>query len=166
MAGGSTAGPGEARADLFDGRPWFIVSGGADARAVTRVRTLVQALGAEPVLMPDDGSEHDRVMAAVSHLPQVVASALMATVGTATASGGLEWAGNGLRDTTRLAESSPDMWASIVATNRDYLAPLLAALARDLHALAGRLDDREAVRALLTTGSEQRRRLADTRPKG
>lgn len=165
MAGSATSGPCEARADLFDAKPWFLFPRGADPRAVTRVRGFVAALGARPVLLQDDGSEHDRLMAAVSHLPQIVASALMAVVGEATAAGGLEWAGSGLRDTTRLAAGSADIWAGILATNRDTIRPLLLTLSDHLRALADRLDDPQAVRALLDAANLHRRRLVESRPE-
>ena len=163
MAGAASSGPGEARADLFDGNPWFLFPRGADPRALTRVRAFVEALGARPTLLDDDGSEHDRVMAAVSHLPQIVASALMTVAGEATASGGLDWAGNGLRDTTRLAAGSADIWSSILATNRDAMRPLLLTLSDRLRALADRLDDPQAVRTLFDAANLHRRRLIESR---
>jgi prephenate dehydrogenase len=141
MAGGTTSGPAAARADLFDRRPWFLVRGAAAPEATDRARGLVEACGAEPVEMADDGAAHDELMAAISHLPQLVSTALLARVGEAVGAEGLRRAGAGLRDTTRLAASSPDMWRSIVATNRDALAPLLRGLARELDTAAGRLDD-------------------------
>ena len=69
MAGG-TAGAGGARADLFDGRPWFLTNPDAPD-AVRRAVKFVEALGAKPVVLNDHGEEHDRLMAAISHLPQV-----------------------------------------------------------------------------------------------
>ena len=163
MAGAASSGPGEARADLFDAKTWFLFAGGADPRALARVRAFVEALGARPTLLDDDGSEHDRVMAAVSHLPQIVASALMTVAGEATATGGLEWAGNGLRDTTRLAAGSADIWSSILATNRDAMRPLLLTLSDRLRALADRLDDPQALRDLFDAANHHRRRLIESR---
>ena len=57
------------------------------------------------MVLSDHGEEHDRLMAAISHLPQVAASTLMAIVARAVGPQNLQWAGNGLRDTTRLAAS-------------------------------------------------------------
>jgi prephenate dehydrogenase len=145
MAGGTTSGPGEARADLFDARPWFLVNPDAPD-AVRRAVKFVEALGARAVVLSDHGEEHDRLMAAVSHLPQVTASALMNAVARAVGDDNLKWAGNGLRDTTRLASSGADMWESVLATNSRELKPLLKALSADLSALADRLEDRDAVR--------------------
>jgi len=166
MAGAASSGPADARADMFDEKPWFLLPRGADSRAVARVRAFVEALRARPVLLDEDGSEHDRVMAAVSHLPQIVASSLMATVGEATVAGGLEWAGNGLRDTTRLAAGSAETWSSILATNREALRPLLISLADRLQALANQLDDAQAVQRLFDTANLHRRRLVDSRHDG
>jgi prephenate dehydrogenase len=150
MAGGSTTGPSGARADLFDGRTWLLVVGGVNEELREQARRFVQALGAVPVETPDRGALHDRVVAAVSHLPQIVASALLARVGESVGADGLRWSGGGLRDTTRLAESHSDIWRSIVATNQEAIAPLLKALAADLDALADRLDDPGAIDELFS----------------
>ena len=145
MAGGTTSGPAQARADLFDGRPWFLTNPDAPD-AVRRAVKFVEALGAHAVPLADHGQEHDRLMAAVSHLPQLTASALMIAVARAVGDDNLKWAGNGLRDTTRLAASGAEMWESVLATNSKELKPLLKALGADLSALADRLEDRAAVR--------------------
>ena len=145
MAGGTTSGPAKARADLFDGRPWFLTNPDAPD-AVRRAIKFVEALGAQAVPLSDQGQEHDRLMAAVSHLPQLTASALMIAVARAIGDDNLKWAGSGLRDTTRLACSGADIWESVLATNSTELKPLLQALASDLAALAERLEDRDVVR--------------------
>jgi prephenate dehydrogenase len=144
MAGGTSTGPAGARADLFDGRTWFLTNPDAP-EAVVRAVEFVEALGAEPVVLTDHGEEHDRLMAAVSHLPQLVASALMITAARAVGTDNLKWAGKGLRDTTRLASSQASVWHSILASNSAEIKPLLRAMAADLVTLSDQLDDREAV---------------------
>jgi prephenate dehydrogenase len=156
MAGSEHHGPDAARADLFDARPWFLIG---EAAAVADMGILVQALGAAPLFMSDGGAEHDRVMAAVSHLPQVVVSALMARVGETVGQDGLSYAGAGLRDTTRLAGSEASVWESVLATNGDALQPLLLELADDLQKIARQLDDRSAVRRLFGIANMYRRAL-------
>jgi prephenate dehydrogenase len=156
MAGAASSGPAGARADMFDDKAWFLVPHGAAPRALERARAFVTSLGARPVVFDDDGSEHDRVMAAVSHLPQVVASALMAVVGDAAGEEGLQWAGRGLRDTTRLAASSASMWESILASNAQELRPLLLELAEDLRSTAEHLDDASVVRSLFERSARYR----------
>ena len=145
MAGGTSAA--DARADLFDGRPWFLTNPDAPD-AVKRAATFVEALGAKPVILPDHGAEHDRLMAAVSHLPQVMSTMLMAIVARKVGVDNLQYAGSGLRDTTRLAASPASTWESILASNSRELGPLLKYLASELHTLAGQLDDPIAVRTL------------------
>ena len=145
MAGGTSAA--EARADLFDGRPWFLTNPDAPD-AVRRASRLVEAFGARPVVLPDYGEEHDRLMAAVSHLPQVTATALMAIVARAAGAENLQWAGSGLRDTTRLASSQAEVWQGVLASNSHELKPLIKHLASELAAFADRLEDPEAVRQL------------------
>jgi prephenate dehydrogenase len=143
MAGGTDSGPRHARADLFDARAWFLVDGSAPPETSARARAFVDGLGAIPV--PADPEWHDRVMAAGSHLPQVTATLLMKIVGEALGEAELHWSGSGLRDTTRLAASPATTWAGVLATNRDYLKPLIATLVDELTRLADRLDQPEVV---------------------
>ena len=92
----------------------------------------VSGLRAIPHQMPAD--EHDRLLAYISHLPQLTVSALMHVVGAQAREDGLALAGRGLRDTTRLASSPAATWRDIVATNGDNVATalddLIAALQR------------------------------------
>lgn len=145
MAGGTSLA--DAREDLFDGRPWFLANPDAP-EAVTRASHFVEALGAKPIVLPDHGEEHDRLMAAISHLPQITATTLMAVVARAVGAENLQWAGNGLRDTTRLAASPAATWESILASNNHELKPLLKYLAFELATIADRLEDPAAVRKL------------------
>jgi prephenate dehydrogenase len=104
-------------------------------------------------------------VAAVSHLPQIVASALMTRVGLAAGTEGLGHAGAGLRDTTRLADSPADVWASVLATNADRIAPLVQALASDLQEIASQLESAghgagdQSVRRLFEEAARWRSRL-------
>jgi prephenate dehydrogenase len=147
MAGGTAPGAAGARAELFDAAPWFLTNPDAPD-AVQRAVKFVEALGAQAVVLADYGEEHDRLMAAISHLPQLTASTLMTVVARVVGEDNLKWAGKGLRDTTRLAASRPEMWQSILATNSAELKPLLKYLAAELSTLADRLEDPEAVKRL------------------
>ena len=152
MAGGTAPGSAGARAELFDNAPWFLTNPDAPD-AVQRAIKFVEALGAQAVVLADYGEEHDRLMAAISHLPQVTASTLMTVVARVVGEDYLKWAGKGLRDTTRLAASRPEMWQSILATNSAELKPLLKYLAAELSALADRLEDPEAIKRLFDDAS-------------
>jgi prephenate dehydrogenase len=156
MAGSERTGPDAARADLFDARPWFLIG---RAPSAFEAGTFVRQLGATPLFMNDDGSEHDQVMAAVSHLPQVVATALMARVGETVGRDGLSHAGTGLRDTTRVAGSEARVWESVLGTNADALRPLLLKLSEDLQTIAGQLDDPAAIRRLFGLANMYRKEL-------
>lgn len=157
MAGGSRPGPEHASAALFEGRPWFLTAGGAPPHAVALARTLAEGCGAR-VVDTDPGS-HDTTVAAVSHLPQAVASVLMTVVADAADDAALATAAGGLRDATRIAESPAGMWQPVFAANADRIAPLVREAAARLTALADRLDDAEAVRALFAAANAGRRRL-------
>ena len=156
MAGGTSVA--DARADLFDGKPWFLANPDAPD-AVRRASRFVEALGARPVVLSDHGEEHDRLMAAVSHLPQVTATLLMAVVARAVGPDNLQWAGNGLRDTTRLASSQAEMWQSVLSSNSQELRPLMKHLASELASFADRLDDPAAVQELFDEANRARSSL-------
>jgi len=125
LGGAAKGGLEHARPDLFAGRPWLLTPDGADS-AIQKLSGFIRALGAEPRMLAADA--HDRLLAFLSHLPQLTASALMQVVGDAVGDDGLELAGRGLADTTRLASSPADIWKDIVATNADEIGPALDAL--------------------------------------
>lgn len=157
MAGASVSGPTLATAALFDGRPWFVEPGDAPPDAVAAVEALVVACGGRPV--PTDADVHDALVAAVSHLPQLVSALLMSVVHESAGPGGLACAAGGLRDTTRLAASAASMWAPIFAANRDHLAPLARELSQRLADAAAALDDRDAMTRLFAAANRHRRDL-------
>lgn len=138
MAGRETAGPWNARADLFRGRPWPLVASAATApEAVAAAVALAELCGANPE--PWSASAHDAAVAAVSHVPQLVASALAASLADVD-SGYFELAGAGLRDTTRLAASPPDMWADICSQNAEAVAPRLRQVITELTTVSSTLE--------------------------
>jgi prephenate dehydrogenase len=133
-----------ARADLFRGRPWILTpDGSAAAETVDRLARFIQSLGARPATM--DADEHDRLMAFLSHLPQLTASALMDVVGEATDSSGLRLAGRGLVDSTRLASSPADVWRDVCAANSQDIGAALDRLIACLQQLRTGLADGETV---------------------
>jgi prephenate dehydrogenase len=134
LGGAAASGLDHARPDLFKGRPWlFTPAGDAAGDALDRLLAFASALGAVPRVTTAEA--HDRLMAFLSHLPQLTASALMQVVGDAVGNEGLALAGRGLVDTTRLASSPPDIWKDIAATNADAIGvalDTLVELLRDL----------------------------------
>ena len=138
VAGAAMGSVENVRRDLFHGRPWILTPLPEDDPRPTRradletIETFVRHLGAEPCRLAP--AEHDRLMAYVSHLPQFAVSALMHVVGERVGHDGLLLAGNGLRDSTRLASSPAGTWRDIAATNAPAinvaLDDLIAALQR------------------------------------
>jgi prephenate dehydrogenase len=117
MAGSEKSGYDVARADLFDGATVIVTSTDACApHAVKSVTALWEALGARVSVL--DPAAHDRVVAAISHLPHVAAWALMDAVARFEP-GALAFAARGFKDTTRIAASDPAMWTDILLDNRD-----------------------------------------------
>jgi prephenate dehydrogenase len=130
LAGGATGGPARASADLFDGAIWFITpSPSAGSEHVARVERLVGALGARPVRL--DPEAHDRILAATSHLPHVLANLLMRAA-AAAGEDALGYAGASLREMTRVAGANPAIWSDIFVENGDLIAGALETLALEL----------------------------------
>jgi prephenate dehydrogenase len=123
MAGSERAGLAHARADLFAGRPWLLVEGTGGSADAARVEAFVRMLGADPQWM--DAEAHDRRVAYVSHLPQLVAVALMNAADEGVGAEGLRLAGPAFHEMTRLAASPADLWQGIVPPNADFVAEAL-----------------------------------------
>ena len=158
MAGREKGGPGSARADLFFARPWVIsASEAADSNAVEIVRDLAVRVGALPIEL--SAQQHDAAVALVSHLPPLVSSAL-ATALTSGTDEQLALAGQGLRDTARIASSDPDLWLQIVSQNADAITPLIRAVREELQSLEQALQNLDAqgalakVHSLLSRGNQ------------
>jgi prephenate dehydrogenase len=151
MAGRERSGAIAARADLFIGRPW-VIAGHDDisyARAAA-VEHLALDLGALPIEMT--AHDHDRNVALVSHAPQVISSLLAARLTGAT-DAATSLAGQGLRDTTRIASSDPELWVQILRANAPAIRDILSAYRDDLDLVISTLGAPDA------TGS--RRALAE-----
>jgi prephenate dehydrogenase len=167
LGGAARGGLEHARPDLFAGRPWLLtpesLSHRADAKAddlgdaVERLSSFVRALGAEPRVM--DVATHDRLLAFLSHLPQLTASALMEVVGEAVGQEGLALSGKGLADTTRLASSPADIWKDIAATNADEIGPALDALIKVLQELRRDLPNGDTLVQVFNDAAYWRRTL-------
>ena len=163
LAGAAHGGLDHARPDLFTGRPWLLTptfarrAGGEASDSVDRLTAFIQALGAEPRIVPPDA--HDRLLAFLSHLPQLTASALMRVVGDAVGDDGLALAGRGLADTTRLASSPADIWRDIAASNADQIGPALDALIEVLQDLRADLPDGDRLEEVFTDAARWRAAL-------
>lgn len=161
MGGSAAGGFASARPDLFRSRPWiFTPHNDASGEALERLFAFASALGAAPTRM--SAEEHDEVLAFLSHLPQLTASALMDVVGSG-AGDALSLAGRGLVDTTRLAASPAGIWQDVAATNADRIRPALDALIARLAELRDRLADGDVIERLFDDANRWRRKLMEGR---
>jgi len=156
MAGRERGGPVAARADLFTGRPWVIAPPAeAPLAAVRMIEDLALDLEATPVVL--DAVAHDEAVALVSHVPQIVASILAARL-TGAPDEAIALAGQGLRDTTRIAASDPALWVQILGANAGAVAEVLKAFRADLDVALSALSEpdapgaRRAVADLIASG--------------
>jgi prephenate dehydrogenase len=115
IAGSHHSGPANARGELFTGAPYVLIreNGEGNSRQLSALSKTLETIGAHVTFMT--ATEHDRHVALLSHLPQLLSSALAATVKNTNAP--ISLAGTGYRDMTRLAASSWSMWHDILATN-------------------------------------------------
>jgi prephenate dehydrogenase len=161
IGGAERGGFGFARPDLFRGKPWIFTpraGGSSDPPAsLDRLFEFVRGLGARPTTM--DADTHDRVMAYVSHLPQLTASVLMEVVGRAASSDGLRFAGRGLTDSTRLASSPASVWREICEANADDIGPALDALIARLSELRADLQSGRTVAEVFDDAAKWRAEL-------
>jgi len=149
MGGSERSGPEHASASLVDGIVWVLTpTERSDPAAVDRLQAWVERIGARGMRMTPD--RHDRLVAIVSHLPQVASTALMELAATEEADEPeiLLLAAGGFRDLTRLASSNPALWSEILLTNRDEIVRALDLYTARLDALrsmvqGGRGDDVE-----------------------
>jgi prephenate dehydrogenase len=133
MAGSEQSGYAGARADLFAGATVILTPTElTDPGALKQLSEFWEALGSRVVMLDPD--VHDRLVAAVSHLPHLVAFALMEAVARLDA-GALNLAGRGFADATRIAASDPRIWQDIFLTNREALAEPLTAFRSALEEL-------------------------------
>nr|WP_206448533.1 prephenate dehydrogenase [Agrococcus sp. KRD186] len=142
MAGREKSGAIAGTGDLFVGRPWVIASHeGISYERGSLVDDLILDLGAVPIESTPD--EHDRAVAIVSHVPQLVSSLMAARLADAPDEA-LRLAGGGVRDVTRVAASDPALWIQILGANAPAIVEQLRALQTDLATLVDALDDPEA----------------------
>ena len=162
LAGSEAAGVEHARADLFEGATWYLTpTTDSSGVLLERLHRLVTGLGARPVAI--DAATHDRVMAAVSHLPHVLANLLVAQATRALGGETLPPTGPSFRDATRVAGAHPALWTDIYLANRDALIAALDDVAERLAAARAALaaGDRERLAAFQAQAAGEREALLE-----
>jgi prephenate dehydrogenase len=155
MAGRETSGPEAASAALFQGASWVIIDGPNDA-ASSVVVEVIESLGAQPIAM--SATAHDRAVALISHLPQVVASSLLSAAGTDPVS--LQLAAGSFRDLTRVGASQPLPWVEILKTNQDAVLHVIGALRERLAAMESAImSDDDSLLTVLSEAQQIRQGL-------
>ncbi|WP_421084731.1 prephenate dehydrogenase [Rothia nasimurium] len=138
MAGREKSGPVAARGELFSARPWVLCEHETVRPELVKVaQQLATELGSTITHM--DVDEHDRTVALISHVPQVMSS-LLASRLQDTPLYALGLAGQGLRDTTRIAASDPGLWVQILSANAEPVVQTLYGVREDLERLISTLE--------------------------
>lgn len=135
MAGREHAGPGAASSALFRGAPWVICDDNVSPADLEQLVTIVTSVGANPVVM--SAERHDQVVAAVSHLPHLLAVALVNNIsGNRDAE---ELVSGSFRDLTRVASAESSWWPEVLTSNADAVARAIDDLVRSLSDLRQRV---------------------------
>jgi len=142
IAGSDRSGIAHARADLFDGARCIVTpTARSEKSTVRQITTLWESCGGKVEIM--DPMLHDQIYAAVSHLPHLIAYALVNTVDDSSAEY-LKYAGPGFKDTTRIALSSPELWRDISLLNGKNLLALIERFEHNLNTIASLIRDADA----------------------
>ena len=162
MAGSEKTGLANATAALFNNRPCFITPlPDSDAAATEKVARFWSALGME--VITETPERHDEIVAHISHLPHLLASTLCSQL----SNNNEQWrnyAGNGLRDTTRIAAGSVEMWKAIIEHNREEILRSIDGFEEELQRLKSAIANKQnfEIANILERGKEYRDRM----PKG
>ncbi len=163
ICGAETRGPERANADIFVGATWFLTPvADTETRRLRLLHGFVAGLGAKPVAI--DPEAHDRLVGMTSHLPHVLANALLHQTGASRVDGHdpLQAAGGSLRDMTRIGGSNPRVWVDIFLDNREPLVEALAEHRRrieQVEAALGRADAGFLARWIGEAGQHRKRLL-------
>jgi prephenate dehydrogenase len=164
IAGAESSGVDNASADLFQGAAWYLTPTEASSGLLyERLHRLIASLGAAPIAI--DAETHDRLLAAVSHLPHVLANVLVSQAARTLAQEreALPRVGPSFRDATRVAGASSDVWADIYLTNREAIAAEIDETVDRLRKVADalRAGDRAPIEDWNESAREDRRRLLE-----
>jgi prephenate dehydrogenase len=154
MAGREVSGAESARADLFQGRAWLgIDSKSSSEQAKEYLTKVVEICGGTLYWL--SAKQHDEVVAAISHLPQVLSTSLAYTLAKQDA-GTLNLAGQGLRDLLRLSGSNPKLWSELLLANKETLASYLDEMIKTLSQIKHSLSENEQVKleGIFKTGND------------
>lgn len=162
MCGKEVSGLAAAEATLYQGATWVLSPlAQTPPQALALVRTLAEAVGARPIML--EAGRHDKLAAAISHVPYLLATALVLAAQEVAQEDEAVWqvAASGFRDTSRLAASNVQMMQDILLTNPVEVAAMLKRVRRQLSDLEAKIlsGDEPAVQAVLTRAQQQRRAL-------
>ena len=157
IAGSENFGPAAAKQDLFYGKRCILTpEEKTDKDLILVVRRFWESLGAKVSEM--DAESHDQMFASVSHLPHILAYACIQAISNTDSQEALGHSGAGLKDFSRIASSSPQMWADIFLENQENLLPRIAAFNEVLSALEETIkknDKRKLVELLALSKTER-----------
>lgn len=157
LAGREGSGFDQASAEIFQGANYILTPVGARQENVELLVSLVKGIGCKTVIYMDP-EEHDRIIALTSHLPHIIAAALMNSNSLARAG---KFVGGSFRDATRVADMNVDLWKELLLDNKDNILPQLDIFTENLNKIKRALQEANAgaLQELLQQASESRKQL-------
>ena len=157
MAGREQAGPSAATPALFRGAAWIICPDGAIVKDIEVLTRIVESVGAIPYTMA--AAEHDRVVAAISHLPQMIAVSLVNLASDDP--GAMQLVAGSFRDLTRVAASEPRWWPELLAANEPNVSEAISRLIAHLESAGAEMrTDRDLLAARIESARITRQEMA------
>ena len=157
MAGREQAGPAAASPSLFRGAAWIVCPDGAETSDIEILREIIGSVGAISYIMP--AAEHDRIVAAISHLPQLIAVTLVNLASSDPRA--MDLVAGSFRDLTRVAASEPGWWPELLSANLGNVSQVIDRMIDQLSTVRSEiLSDRGSLAARFESARLDRQRMA------
>lgn len=158
MAGIEKSGIQHAFSSLFENRIWVITpSQSSTEESVQKLINIVSMIGARP--HKADAKAHDETVAKISHIPHILAFALLKMATDTNSTDTRQLAAGSFRDATRVTESNPQMITDMLVSNKDFILSTLPALKKEIDLLENLLDDPPALTSQLSQTQQFRRQF-------
>jgi len=160
LAGSEKTGFENGVSSLFVDKPYYIIPFNNKVSDTAKVLELVGLIGAKASIM--DSEEHDTLMSLTSHVPHLLAALQVNLLSSSATEGVLEHVGEGFKDATRIASSSPDLWSDIVLMNKNEILTQVNKLKDEMNVLSDLLEqeDRNGVYDFFQKASDMRSRIS------
>ena len=154
MTGGEKSGYEAASENLFENAYYILIPSEDNAPALNKVKTVIEGLKSLPVML--DAEKHDQILSMISHLPHLVAIALVNAVRNCGDNYMHTLAAGGFKDLTRIASSSPEMWEEICRSNQKNILSSIGLFCDELNVFKEKITEDKSTKAIFTEAKNYR----------